>query len=251
MFQLLLMFHLIGDFIVQNDKDVAKKSNTPFVGNVLHVLKTYVAYIALLIVIWLIVSPGDFVLLLNYIFMLAILASMHLYIDLCKSYFVKIKAKIPYLRNTSNEKFNVWVLIIDQLIHVLSIVLLIELFIVAEILTNNLEIIIIINAVLISTFLGHELIKLLMKCISSDYVQDSNFKTAKHIGILERLLITPTIIFGVYEVLLVVLGLKVFSDFRQEDSKIINRTAFIIGNLLSLLMVFIGILYYYAFIELL
>jgi hypothetical protein len=242
---------MIGDFIIQNDNDVTMRSNKPFIGNVFHALKTYVSYIILLIVFWLIVNPGDFELFFYYIIKLGILALMHVFIDLIKTYFVKIKTKIPYVKNTDSEKLNIWIFILDQLIHVLSIVLLLELFSVNDISTIDLQIIIIINAVLISTFLGHELIKLLMNCILKDYVLDSSFKSAKYIGILERLLITPTIIFGVYEVLLVVLGLKVFSDFKQEESKIINRNAFIIGNLLSLLMVFIGVIYYYTFMELL
>ncbi|QLY39814.1 DUF3307 domain-containing protein [Hujiaoplasma nucleasis] len=251
MFHLLLMFHLIGDFIIQNDNDVATRSNKPFIGSVLHALKTYVSYIVMLTVFWLIVNPGNFELLFVYVLKLGILALMHFLIDLFKSYFVKIKTKIPYVKNIKNEKFNIWILIYDQLVHVFSILLLLELFIIDDISTIDQQIIIIVNAVLIATFFGHEFIKLSMNCILKEYVHDENFKLAKYIGILERLLITPTIIIGVYEVLIVVLGLKVFSDFKREESKIINRNAFIIGNLLSLLMVFIGILYYYTFMELL
>lgn len=251
MFQLLLMFHLIGDFIIQNENDVTTRSNKPFIGNVFHVLKTYVSYIILLIVFWLLMDPGNFKLFFDYTIKLGILSLMHLFIDLIKTYFVNFKPKFPYVKNTDSEKFNTWMFLLDQLIHVLSIVLLLELFNIIDISTIDLKIIIMINAVLISTFFGHELIKLLMNCILKDYVLDNSFKSAKYIGILERLLITPTIIFGVYEVLLVVLGLKVFSDFKQEESKIINRNAFIIGNLLSLLMVFIGVIYYYTFMELL
>lgn len=246
MFQLLLMFHLISDFIVQNDKDVARRNEKPLTGNLLHIIKTYITYCVMLIIFWLIVNPGSFGLLFNLSIKLLLLAFMHFFIDLIKTYVSNFKFKIPLFKKANNEKFNIWALIIDQMIHVVSIILFLQFFVTYEISYDNHNVIFI-NAVLISTFFGHELIKLLLNCILIDYVHDNNFKSAKHIGILERLLITPSILLGFFEVLIVILGLKVFSDFKQEDSKIINRNAFIIGNLLSLSMVFLGIIYYYLF----
>lgn len=247
MYHVWLMFHMIGDFIVQNDEDVERRINKPIEGNMIHILKTFVSYIVLGLVFmgftsdWYNNTP--FTLMIG----LGMLAAMHLVIDICKSYVKVLKNKQLIFKNTSDDKFNMIAFVIDQGLHLITIFWIVDLFPLN--ITYNAIYIIWINAIIIATFVGHELIRMILKCSCVEYVKDSkNFRAAKMIGILERLIMTPAIILGALEMLIIIIGLKVFTDFEQKESKIINRNSFIIGNLLSIIMAFLGVIYYYRFV---
>ncbi|GEM_PF-3603626 len=248
MFHILLFFHIVGDFIVQSDKDVAAKSDHPFLGNIQHIKKTFIVYIILAVIYLAIIDQLAVGSLIDILIIVTILSALHIVIDFIKTYAFKwIDSKLN-LKKETHTRVDIYGFVIDQLLHLSSIWGILQIIDISEVLVDRVDIIILINAVLISTYLGHEFIKLFLIHTCSEYHSDSqNFSTAKTIGILERMLITPAIIFGFFEVVLAIVAIKVFSGYREQNSAIVSRNSFIIGNLSSFLMIAVGYLYFVLF----
>lgn len=246
MIHIFLQLHIIGDFVIQNNKDVELRIERPLLGNIKHMFKTLVTYLVIFFGIYVffdvLIQPYQV-----YLSPLLIVFLAHFIIDLGKSYITKHKDSIPFVKNSENKVFGLWSFVIDQLLHVISIILVLNVFF--EFSAINIDSIILLNAVLIATFVGHEAINLLLGYLCEDYSNDSkNYVVAKYIGILERLIITPAVIFGAYELLYAIFGLKVFTGFKNKETQITDRNAFIIGNLLSLTFALSGYVYYILFV---
>lgn len=247
MIHIFIFMHLIGDYVVQNDKDVELREKKVILGNSIHLIKTFFSYLVILVITLLLFQIFTWVSFWEYLLYIAILSMTHFLIDLGKSYLsIKLKEK-KLSQNLDSSKFELKFFLVDQIFHVISIFLIIYFFdITIDITSFNLFVIL--NSILIAVFFGHELIKRILYCTCTDYVSDSkNFNPAKVIGMLERLLMTPAMILGAYEFVAIIIGLKVFTDFRNKESQIIDRNAFIIGNLLSISCSALGLLYYYLF----
>lgn len=246
MIHLFLLMHLISDFVVQNDSDVEKRKTSIFIGNFRHVfIKSFLAHIVVSILVISLMDISDLII-EDYIFAIVLVVLTHFLIDFFKSLITKYKHGIPMVKDVDSTIYNIWSFIIDQIVHIVFIVIIVTS--VLNISIGNLQIIVLINAVLISTFVGHEFIRILLTYMCDDYSNDSkNFVSGKYIGLLERLLYTPAIIYGAYEMFLVIIGLKVFTGFKNTETLIVDRNAFIIGNLLSITLSFVGAIYYFIF----
>ena len=250
MLQLLILMHLFGDFIIQNDKDVLRRKERPFWGNIVHILKTEILYV-IIGLIFMMITKKDLSELLNLIIAILILIVSHFLIDLFKGFTTYYKNIIPLIKEADDDKFNFKTFIIDQLLHITAIYLIFS-FLDLDTITFNSELhnfLVLINAVLISTMVGHYFIVGVLSCLCKRYSKNNkNFETAKFIGIIERILIISFMILGSFEFIAIVMGLKVFSNFLDEDSKITDRNSFIIGNLLSIMLAGVGYLYYISLV---
>lgn len=247
MIHIFIFMHLIGDYIVQNDKDVELREKRIIVGNLIHLLKTFITYLISSVVILLFFQIFTWNSLMEFTAYVAILSSIHFLIDLVKSYTAVKNKKKLISQSLDSSKYELISFISDQLFHLISILIIISIFNISIDITNF-NLFILLNSVLIAVFFGHELIIRILHCICNEYVSDeNNFNPAKMIGMLERLLMTPAMIFGAFEFVAVIIGLKVFTDFRNKESQIVDRNAFIIGNLLSISCSALGFVYYSIF----
>lgn len=238
---MLLIGHLIGDFILQSPRLVEKKEKS-------------IGYLFLHCVLYLI--PILFVLLcfgdwLQVMLFSVIILGSHFLFDLAKVKLSKVKS----------NNFDFWGFIIDQALHILILTImshfLLEFNIIGKILIKDpflrqelisweLNKVMISSLVILSmiTFFGVFIKKLLSLNFKEKQTNDnviSNNSTGYIIGCLERVIIIVLGVMGLYESIGLVLTAKSIARF-PECSKEGFAEKYLVGTLLSLLIAIVGLL---------
>ncbi|MDY0211142.1 MAG: DUF3307 domain-containing protein [Acholeplasma sp.] len=239
-----ILAHFLADFVFQKDNHVIEKNKNVIKGNLKHVLWVSLFFILSAIYYILIrngIQPKEILLIITFVVSNIII---HFMIDVIKS-----------LTQKRFKDVNLILLIIDQVIH-FSII-----FISYRILLRGFDEKMITNAtvdinliiyLVIATFVSSVIIKEILilfnlkpknlEIYNSD-LQDikENLNTTvevrlgKWIGIIERMIMFMAMLFGIFEVLAIVVAFKTLSRFTDLKD---NPEYYILGNLLSLLLVF-------------
>ena len=230
MFELILkitLVHLIGDFALQTGTMVEDIENKKF--------KSYYLYLHIVIHLLLILIITGFG--KQYIFPAILLCMVHLIIDVVTK--IIIKNRISSISN----------LIIDQLLHCITIAVFIKHFynytIDIELLFNPKNYLIFIAMTSI-TFASAILIKKIMEIFNYPLPNDGLKDAGKYIGILERLFVFVFVINSFWEGIGFLLAAKsIFRFGNLKEHKDIKLTEYIlIGTLISFgIAIFIGKVY--------
>ena len=214
----ILIAHFLGDFVFQPDswvKDKIKKKQ-----------KSKKLYLHILVHIGLMILVT---LRLDIIATIMIIGVSHLIIDLCK------------ILNQTEDNYRI-AFFIDQILHVLVIVVLvnnIEPFLSSELITNNInQILLLVFSLILLTNVSSNVIRILISKWApqnEDSDEDSLTDAGNYIGILERLFIFGFIITSNIQAVGFLLAAKsVFRFGDLKDSKDRKLTEYIlIGTLIS------------------
>lgn len=227
-----LLVHFIADFIFQSDKTIKLKETNMIRGNLRHVIGIYTCY--LVAFIWLSITQDIDV--WNLVILATIITSTHFMIDLIKSIVLNFRH--------NREKHDLIIFILDQIIHVISIVLLVSMwnFNIPSRAIGEYSIILIYVFVI---FFGDYLIRKVLKAskMKSYANKETDIKgIGSQIGKIERFILLTLLIFGYPQLVIAVMGIKSIARFPELSNKSGEESNdyFILGNLLSLLIVIIG-----------
>jgi Protein of unknown function (DUF3307) len=230
MFELILkitLAHLLGDFVFQSDKMVDEIENKK--------LKSIYLYVHALIHLFLLLAITK--LEKNYILPAILLSLSHLFIDI----FTKIVIK--------NRLKGIYNLLIDQLLHIITIALFVSYFydykIDFELLFSSKSYLLIISIIIV-TYVSSVIIKKVMEIFNYPLPNDGIKDAGKYIGMLERILIFVFVITTFWEGIGFLLAAKSIFRFGDlKENKEIKLTEYIlIGTLLSFgIAIIIGKMY--------
>ena len=219
MFELILkiiLAHLLGDFVFQSDKMVEDieskklKSTFLYLHAVIHLLLLLVA-----------TKFGE-----NYILPAITLSIFHLVIDIFTKIVIKNKVK------------GVYNLLVDQLLHTITIALFIKYFydykIDFDLLFSSKNYLLIISIIMV-TRVSSVVMKKIMEIFNYPLPNDGIKDAGKYIGMLERLLVFTFVITSFWEGIGFLLAAKSIFRFGDlKENKEIRLTEYIlIGTLLS------------------
>lgn len=237
MLYVLLLGHFIGDFLLQNNR-LVKYKNKNSLGVLLHLLIVFVVY---LLIIWAFVDDFVDVSLFEIFIQSFILTLAHFVIDVLK--YILIKTKFGKSRDMC-------IFLLDQALHILSILLIYDYIYsinLNETITLQLHIIIILMLWIAVVFTGDVFIK---KFFSNFYKKPIEHKEdvtgiGSVIGKIERSIIFLLLVLsGSVSGLVAVIGVKSLARFKEYKES--NIDYYIVGTLLSLLIVVVGYFIYYV-----
>lgn len=226
----LILAHVLGDFIFQPDRWVAKKREKKHRSGYLY---KHLAVHALALLVLLQFN-------IRYWIGILVILITHLLIDLSKL--------------NLEERFNRgWLFILDQVAHLLVILAVVYSYYPFDLQTESLftpHVLLLITSILVVTSVSAIIMRLLMSrwALPEDKPEDSLPLAGKYIGMLERLLVFSFIALGQWSAigwLIAAKSILRFSDLsRARDRKLTEYV--LIGTLLSFGMaIAVGLLYSY------
>lgn len=256
-FLILILAHLLTDFVFQTDNLVENKQGTDIQKRNKALLKhslTFLATSFLLFVtikgitLWPSFTFKPFSWLLLIFLWLIVITVTHYYIDLAK---MKIKIK---LKDCNNHKWDIFLFLFDQIIHFGIISLMVFFFHKAEVIKNLSLLIEYLNTDLILSFkpthgqlilillsigifvtsFSNIFIKISLTSIKMKIIEDKEeLKIGRFIGGAERILTAAGVIAGAYEAIAALYAAKAAIRFKQAQSNDDFAEYFILGTSLS------------------
>lgn len=110
------MSHILGDFYFQTNEMVKQKENEKFTMLLLYNFKHILIYLISIVVVLLPIFKSI------YIIPILLLVSIHFIIDFVKSIIIKNHNKNKNNKCKNIHNFDVWIFIIDQIIHIITII---------------------------------------------------------------------------------------------------------------------------------
>ncbi|MDA8211591.1 MAG: DUF3307 domain-containing protein [Clostridia bacterium] len=257
-FLILILAHLLTDFVFQSetltedkqDTHVQKRNKALFIHSLTFLATSLILFVTIKGITWwpsFTFKPISWVLLL--LLWLIVITVTHYYIDLVK---VKIQIK---LKELGNHKWDIFLFLLDQIIHFGIISLMVFFFHKAEVLRNLSLLIEFLNADLILSFKPtHGQLVLILLCIGILVTSFSNIfikisltsikmkiiedkeevKIGRFIGGAERLLTAAGVIAGAYEAIAALYAAKTAIRFKQASNPKFAEY-FILGTSISAL----------------
>lgn len=251
---IMLISHSLSDFIFQTDEIVKQKENKE--------IKGFIYHIGTLLVISILMIIFNFKLNIIIIKTLIKIAVIHGIID-----FIKIKVSLILneiiKKETYKEKVSIILFVLDQLLHIIVILILskniylsynyvgklLNNIVYVGLTTSDIKIIAIIIYVSLS---GAYIIPLFFNCIYSevenytekldeelkkDVIEEKfieNVRSGKWIGILERILMSIFLYLKEFEVIGLIITFKSIARYNQMDKKVFAEY-YLMGTLLSVI----------------
>ncbi len=242
MISLGLIALFLADFIFQSEKGVQLKNENILKGNLYHALQVLLVYVFTFSLVF--IEVRKFTLFYELGISILVLVILHFIIDAFKCYLIK--------EWKNDDKADFWLFLADQFLHIVWTILILEninYFLSEK--TNHLYFIIALFMGVI--LLGDHIIRKAFKAIKlKNYAKrEEEIKgIGSLIGKIERTIIFLMFILGHPEIIIAVIGIKSIARFPElnQNNGEKNNDYFILGNLLSLLIVIIGyVLYYWYF----
>lgn len=253
-----ILGHLLADFVFQKDCDIEGKRKGIIRGNLKHILKVAVMYLISAVYFVIILEKRNIKTIFLVVLFIGVNLALHFILDMAKS---KLQKKIT--------KANLLLLFVDQLLHIVALIISFNLILkeFVQIEYQGESYIILLIFLIISTFVSSVFIREILDLfqlnttpvvtnqkndlydsknnvkLSSDQnreviaLDDSGIKIGMWIGIIERTIMFLSIYFNILGLLTIVVAFKTLT--RYENIKK-NPEYYIIGNLLSVLLVLIS-----------
>lgn len=232
MFYSMVLAHFISDYILQTDRLIEIKKDTIFKGNLIHAIHIAVSSLIIYVITYFLSERTVATKLLS-------IESLLIILGISISHFIIDFLKNNYFLNKYN---NILVEIIDQITHIITIYIILQ-FISLDnyVISDNTKItIIFITVLIINTCLGDQLIKkILMNYREISNTHENNIKSiGSIIGKIERGIMLTLLLAG-YEIgIIAVITIKSIIRFKEFQEK--DNDYYILGNLMSLLIVVIS-----------
>ena len=222
-----LIAHIIGDFWLQSDNIIVLKRKGQFKGYFLHWLYIFLPVFALFLFFNLKIA----------IFFAFSLSLLHILVDICKTF---IKNKF----NLDSPLSKLYLFLIDQIIHVLLIIILYETIFPADfafatrridLLKNSIstnKILLYIFMYSLATLPSSFLISKILNLVNSNFKNYTKTTVTKYLGIIERILIMTLFAFDIYTIIVAIIMAKTYVRYKYySDNNFLNY--FLIGTLSS------------------
>ncbi|MFW6311483.1 MAG: DUF3307 domain-containing protein [Nanoarchaeota archaeon] len=243
LFLLIIISHLISDFLLQFDKLVQIKQKNKLKGFLSH------GFIVFIITLFL-----TFIFGIKIAFLIAFIISIiHIVLDIIKENIMKIFKKLKIRNKKLLSKVKFYTFIVDQFLHFLIIFVIWDIFnkrfaIPVDTSMNYInsfgidfrKILILIIFYLIVLFVGAAFLEKLLNIIDIQIDNQSNdINMGKYIGIIERALILTLVTFGSLSSIGIIFTAKSIARFNKLEEKHFVEY-YLLGTLTSIFIALIG-----------